>query len=350
MKSEQKWDIAEVEAIFWICSEAVYSLTTGMKKIYGFAFSRNFVFFQKDKPFKWCLLKNEMTEVGNKFFNKFKNKKFRKKLINDYQRLKPKVDKKLTEYCLKDTAKMSVNELFKWLKIFTFYYKQNFNYGFFTEAFDYVFSDKFNQALAKYNLSNEEFSDLSLIPQPTYLSIENQKLIRLAIRKKAGQDIKKNLIKHLKEYEWLATGHAGKKLIKLDYFQQKINSLITGHKNLKRELNNLKQSRSRALKRKKEIFKKYHFNQEVLTIVDIIDEIGPLHDLRKELFVKTIYYADDVREEIAKRFGYRLADLQFFKLKELLPLLEGKKLDRLEIKRREQFIALDVDAKKSGLG
>jgi phosphohistidine swiveling domain-containing protein len=345
-KTNPKWDIDEAEAIYWICPEAAWAMTVGMRKIYGFGFDRNLVILEKNQPFRWSTLIKDNIVIGNKCYNKFKAKKFRAKIKIGLAGLKSKLDKKILEYRQKNPSAMSVDALFGHLDFFTKCYKEMFSYGFFAEAFDYVLPRIFEKELMKYKLSSDEFSDSAAIPDISYLNLEAQKLIRLAIKKRSGRKIQKDLDNHLKKYEWLATGHSGKKLVDADYFAKRINELIKQHKNLTEELKHLADFKKNLEKRKKQIIKKYKFDKKTRQLIDIVDEIGPLRDRRKEIFVKSIFYADDIREELAKRFGYRLSDLQFFTLEELLVLKNGKSFNLAELKKRKEFMILDVDYQK----
>lgn len=341
-----KWDVDEAEAVFWICPEAAWAMTVGMRKIYGFGFNRNLVILEKNKPFKWCTLVEDNVIVGNKCFNKFKNKKFRNKIKQGLAKVNLKLERKILKYRSQSPAAMSVSALFSYLDFFTECYQEMFSYGFFAEAFDYVLPQIFEKEFKKYKLSRDDFSDLSTIPDVSYLNLETQKLIRLAIKKSSGQKIGNDLDDHFKKYEWLATGHNGKKIITINYFLARIGELIRQHQNLSKELKRLRDFKINLKKRKSQIIKKYDFVKGALQLINIIDDIGPLRDRRKEIFVKSIFYADDVRDELAKRFGYHLSDLQFFTSQELILLSKGEKLDRAELKRRKEFIILDVDYQK----
>ncbi|MCX6806716.1 MAG: PEP-utilizing enzyme [Candidatus Berkelbacteria bacterium] len=341
-----KWDVDEAQAVWWISPEAAHSLTKSMKNIYGIAFSRNLVALDDKGHFKWCTLTKELENIGKRCLLKFKNKKFRDKIVNGFVKLDKKLDRKIIEYRSKKLVDFSIDELFDYLKFFTDCYKENFDYGFFAEPFDYVLPDVFTSTFKKYNLSPDELAELSAIPGSSYLNLENLRLIKLAIKQKRKQDISSDLQKHFKQYEWIASGHTGKKRITANYFKKKVDELLKHFSDLGRGQKSLEGYEQKTRNLKRRIIDKYHFDTNTQKLIEIVDEIGPLHDKRKELFVKTIFYADDVREEIGKRLGYTLDELQLFEYKELFPLKNGEKLGRNEIEKRQQFIMLDVDRKK----
>ena len=341
---QSKWDLDEAEAMFWIAIEAGYSFMGGMKKVYGFGLSRNAVIFYDNGLFKWYTLTQELINIGNKCLEKFKDKDFRNKIINNFKEIKSQINDKIKEYQSKNKTKLSTDELFDYLTAFTLLYRRNFDNGFFAEPYDFVFGDEFKKVLKKYNLSQEEFISVSAIPDTSYLNIEEQKLIKLAIKQKNNKDIEEDLKQHLKEFEWMATGHAGKKQIDIDYFKKRINELMK--KELDKELKHLQEFEKETTKKKQELIEKYNFNENALLMIEISDSIGPLRDIRKEHFVKCIYYSDDIREELGRRFNYTLKELQTLELKELLPLKEGKELDKKEIQKRLEFTFLDVKNNK----
>lgn len=343
--NQPKWDIAEAESVYWICPEAAWAMSFGMRQVYGFGFNRNVVIFQAGKPFKWSVLTSELELIGRRCFEKFKNKAFRQKIEKQYQQLKKDLDKAIIQYRSKDIKILSDIELFGYLELFTEYYRKNFSIGFFVEPFDYVFPKIFENRFKLYNFSPKVLSDLSAIPVPSYLNLELRDLIKIALKKQSGKKIDSDLLEHKKKYEWLMTGHHGKKNINQKFFLNRINQLSQDASALRYELKKL-QNYSRDIKlQKNKIIKKFNLDQPAIKLIELINEVSPWHDLRKELFVKSIYYADDVRQNLGKRFGYELEEMQFFTTVELKNILFGKKLNKKEIKNRKEFIYFDFNFK-----
>jgi len=332
-----KWDLDEAEGMFWIAVEAGYSLTKGMKNVYGFAFTRNVVLRFQNKLFKWYTLISENEELGPKFIEKFKDDAFREKIKKAMHDIKIELDKDIKKWQTENKEKLSINELFDYLKIFTQHYKDNFSYSFFAEPFDFVFPNIFKKAFSNYNLSQKEFISLSSVPDTSYLNIEEQELIKVILGEKELKD-------HFKEYEWMASGHIGKKKIGFDFFEKRMKEL--NKKDVSKELKRLQEFEKNEKSKQEEVIKKYDISKNDLELIELANDVAPLRDRRKEIFVKTIYYSDDVREEIGKRLKYSLEELQCFSLKELDILKEGE-LDKEEIGKRLEFVALDVDTKQN---
>ncbi len=342
---KQKWDIDEAESIYWICSEAAIAMTYGMRKVYGFGFNRNVVIFRANEPFKWCTLASELEKIGYLCFKKFKNKKFRLNIEKQYQALKEKIDLTIKDYQSSDVSSLTVDRLFEYLEIFTENYKENFSIGFFAEPFDFVFPQIFQKTFKSWQLSKNDLADLAAISKPSYLNLESRDLIKIAIKKISGKDIKVDLYKHCKKYEWLMTGHDGKKVINKNFFKLRIGQYGSNINNLKKEFKHLYNYSKAIESRKEKIIKDHNLSKSAVNIIRLIDDVGPWHDIRKELFVKTIYYSDDIRQELGKRFGYSLNDLQFFTAAEIIKLIKNKKITPLEIKKRKEFIYFDFNFK-----
>jgi len=349
LTNKNKWDVDEAEAIYWIAPEAVYSALFGMKKVYGFSFSRIITFFDQDRVFKWCMLNSELKKIGSKCLNKFKSEAFRQKVKMGFSRVSTKVDKKILNWQKLDPSKLSIEKLYDLLSFFTACYQEIFNYGFFVEPLNYVFSDELKKILSKYKLTDDEFSNLTAIADITFLNKHRQQLLSIALRALKKQNIEKELNNHLKKYEWLASGHTGMKKINTSYFKKILKDLSKDKQALEMELDYLKNYKKVIRNEQKKICQSHNFNKQAIEMIKIINSIGPLHDHRKEIFVKTIYYSDCLRKEIGKRFGYTLYDLQYFELKELQQLKTGKKFNRDEINKRHEFMLLDANAKRMNL-
>jgi phosphohistidine swiveling domain-containing protein len=339
-----KWDLDEAEGIMWIGLEAAYSMTEGMKKVFGFSYDRHICYGDSHGIFKWYTLTSELTEIGKKSIEKLKDPEFRKVIIKNIHGVRNKFTKNILEYRKKQPSEYSDDELFKFFSCFVSLYKESFSSSIFMEAFDFVMPDLLNDRLSRYNITSGETADLIAIPEISYLSIEEQHLIQLAMKQKEGTPIGADLKNHFLQYEWLATGHAGKKKIQKDYFLKRINELEG--KELEKELEKLRKYPETISKRKKSVLQRYKLDKETLALLEIVDEISPLRDVRKENFVKGIFYAEDVMEEIAKRYGYTLPDLQCFEEKDILKLKAGKKISTDEIKRRKDAVLLNIHYSK----
>jgi len=330
-----KWDIDETESVFWFVPIGGYCLSKGMQRIFGFSYIKNFVYLDAQRHMQWCTLTEDLITVGNKSIEKLKDQQFRQIIIKGMDKVLNLINLKIKEYKHKDLKLLSLPELFKYTNYFQNKLKEGLSYGIFFEAFDFVIPEILQKAFSK--LSPEEFLVITAITVPTFLNIEEKKLLEIALKQKKGLGVTSNLEQHYQSYKWVRSGHIGKKKLTIDYFKERMK-----HLNETEIRANLKYY-STIKTKKQGLSKKYCFNASQLGLLQLVDEISPCHDVRKETFVKTIYYHDDILEEIGRRLGYKLEDLQYFTLKEILPLKEGAKLDLEELKRRKKGLVYELD-------
>ena len=319
-----KWDIDKADAVLWIASEAAKSLCGSMKKKCGISFNEHLVSVRKGHEFWWCCLESENEKVGNFLVNKFKSRKFRQKFDKDYRNFYRKAVKELDSIDRKDFSVMSNRELFKTLKRSNDLYVHSFDWGFFTEPIDFVMPSMVENRLLKLGYTTSEIADMIAIADMSFMNRETQELINISLKPKEKQQ--QLLKKHAYKYRWLQSAHMGRKDIPLSYFQERLDELK--QKGLKEELKKLKVFKNRINLRKKEITKNKPLDKEAKTLFDIADVAGPLHDVRKELFLRTIYTVDTCRAEIAGRYGYKKEQLAVFSADDILGLEKGKKIDK----------------------
>jgi phosphohistidine swiveling domain-containing protein len=336
-----KWDIDTSESVMWIASEAAKSLTGSMKKKVGICFIKH-ICSVKDSFFKWCTLEEENLKVGNFLVEKFKNKKFVDKFVRDYKQFDKNSIKILNNLDNKDLSKLSNKELFNLLKESNDIYIGNFDFGFIMEPMDFVMPDMIESRLKEQGYTQHEISDMLAIADIIFLNVELQKLIGILKNKKKEQ--LELIKKHAYEYRWMWSAHLGRKDISLSHFKKKLTELR--RKNLNQELKKLKNSRQNVLDRKKQLMKKKPLDKETKQLIRITDIIAPLHDRRKELFLRSIYTEDTARIEIAKRYGYTLKQLSVFQIEELFKLKQGKKLDKVLANKRIKHCLMYINRKK----
>jgi hypothetical protein len=337
-----KWDIDTSEAVMWVAAEAGKSLTNSMKHKCGIAFTENINTVENDF-FQWCTLEKEEKKVGKFLVERFKNKNFSEKFVKEYSEFIKISIKTLNELDKKDFSKLKKDELFEDLKTANDIYIENFDFGFIIEPMDKVMPEMIESRLKRFNYTIEEVSDILAIADIIFLNLETQKLIEIA---KQPQEKQKELLKkHAYEYRWLWSAHLGRKDIPFSYFEEKLEE--EKKKDLDKELSKLKNSKNNVIKRKEELLYKKPVDKEAKELLDIVDIIAPLHDRRKELFLRSIYTEDTVRQEIAKDYGYSLKELSVFQIEDIFKLKDGKDLDKNYAKEMLNHGILYINTKKN---
>ena len=319
-----KWDVDKADAVLWIATEAAKSLCGSMKSKCGIMFNEHLVAVEDGHRFRWCLLESENESIGNFLVNKFKNSKFRTKFDKDHRQFYRKAVKKLDSIDNKDFSKINNKGLFKALKDSNDLYVHNFDWGFISEPMDYVMPRMFETRLIKFGYTTQEISDMIAIADISFMNRETQELINIGLKPKSKRQ--EALKKHAYKYRWLHSAHMGRIDIPISYFQERLDELRK--KGLKQELKKLKNFKNDLKRRKMEIMKKKPVDNETKTLFEIADVVGPLHDVRKELFMRSAYTVDTARAEVARRYGYTKDELAVFEVKDILKLEKGQKIDK----------------------
>ncbi|MFH1316063.1 MAG: PEP-utilizing enzyme [Candidatus Woesearchaeota archaeon] len=249
----------------------------------------------------------------------------------------------MNEFDKIEISKISNKELFDLLKEATGFYIENFSYGFIIEPMDFVLPGLLETGLIKKGYTPAEISIMLVVADISFLNKEEQELIKIAQQPKEKQ--KELLEKHAFEYKWLKTGHFGRQDILFSYFEEKLEEIK--QKDLDKELGELKNFKKNVEKEKKDILKKKPVDKETQVLLEIIDEFGPLHDKRKKMFMKTIYWIHTMRREVAKRYGYEKEELDAYQIEDLNKLKKGKELDREKSRILQKEAVLYIDTKKN---
>ncbi|MBI2129529.1 hypothetical protein HYU07_04785 [Candidatus Woesearchaeota archaeon] len=296
----------------------------------------------KGHIFHWCTLEKENEKVGNFLVESFKNKRFSSRFVKDYGILYKKVVRELNRLDEKKFSKLSSNELFGILKKTTDFYIRIFDFGFIIEPMDFVMPLLIRSKLMKQGYNTSEIADMMAIADITFINRETQELIRIAKEKNENQ--KKLLKEHAYRYRWLQSAHMGRKDLPFSYFEERLKELK--EKDLGKELKKLKNFRKDEENIKKGILSKKPVDDETKKLLEVADIIAPLHDRRKELFLRIVYTLDTARAEIARRYGYAKEELSVFQIEDLFKLKNNKKLDREYARKLLGNALLYIDTEK----
>ena len=329
-----KWDVDKADGVMWIASEAAKSLVKSMKDVCGIAFTKNLCYI-KNHIFYWCTLEKENEKIGNFLVKKFKDDKFLKKFEKDFFNFHKKTINFLNEMDKTEFSKINDGKLFEILKKSNDIYIHLFDWGFIAEPMDFVLPKIFEKKFKELCYNKEEISEMMVVPYISYLSKEKQNLFKITMK-----NDKELLKKHAYEYRWMISAHMGRMDIPLSYFENRAKELD------KEELNKLKNFKSDVEKKRKELISKKPIDEEAKELLDIIELITEVHDLRKELFLRSIYTNDTARQEIANRYRYDKEQLACFEAKDILKLKDGKELDKEFADEMSKEGLIYVDTKK----
>lgn len=208
-------------------------------------------------------------------------------------------------------------------------------------TFDQFFRDLIKQELAP-NVSENDFDQLyKELTVPLYQSKNGGKelaLMQLAARENLNDE---DIEKIYQQFWWLCLGwetmtpYQWSDLAREAVEYQKISSLADKIAEYSNQLNKIQT-------RREELIKKFNLSAKINYWLEFIDEYNYLHDLRKEMQMKTLYSFHLLKNETARRFNYQAEDLEWLLYNEVKKILAGEKLDLAEVERRKFAICIDV--------
>lgn len=335
-----RWDIDKVVGVMWVAGLFAKPLVSSMEKETGICFTEHLVHV-KNHNFLWCVPEAELENVGTFLVKRFKNKRFAENFVRKYRAFEKRTIKELNEMDRVDVTKLSNEEVFTMLEKSINLAIRNFDFGFIIEPMDFVMPKMLQSALTKHGYTAGEIADMLAIADISFLNKEEQELIKIA---KAKQNQKKLLKKHADKYRWLHSAHGGRRDIPLSFFEDKLRELK--EKGIEKELLRLKNFKRDILKRKKQLLKSKPIDKKTLELIKIANLIAPLHDRRKELFLRSVYTIDPIRAEITKRYCYTKEETSWFQLEHFLKLKEGKRIDHATAMQFANNSLLYINTKK----
>ena len=316
-----KWDIDEVESTFWYLPLCGHCISGGMKKHFGVSYSQHLSYLDSKRILHWCILKEDLVSVGSEVVEKFKDINFRKSIADKMYQNLADLDEKIKECKRKNLSLLSLETLYEYFDSFVSFFNEGISLGIFFEAFDFVLPSLLKEKFPE--LTQEEINTLTIITVPTFLNVEEQNLLE-----------SNDLEQHREDYEWIYTGHAGKRELSVQDFENRLKEV----KDVTKRLAYLKELEQELLTNKQEIMQHHAFNKEQLDLLQLIDDVNPLHDIRKEAFCKTLFYSEVFLERIALLLKMNFEDLRFYSCNEIESLLKRNRLSEEELQNRKTAV------------
>jgi len=187
----------------------------------------------------------------------------------------------------------------------------------------------------------EIFSVLIKPVCPTYVNQMEIAVNRLAFKKDFSRQSAQKIYE---KFWWTNLGWENMQPYSLKYFQSLIKKrakLKTLGAQLQRARNYIKNNRRARDKYLQEL----NFSSAIRCWLEICDQYIFYHDKRKELQVRTTYSARLILEEIARRYRFKMNDLEWLWHHEAIGILNGQPVDFKEIKSRKQCVVALVSYK-----
>ncbi len=188
------------------------------------------------------------------------------------------------------------------------------------------------------NLDTKTFEKIyGKLTIPRYLSYvgEEQKLLlRLLIKLKKNKlqaaDIM-NTSYHQElesinnKYWWTNLGWENMDCKTMGTYLDALNEYQAALQNPEQKLHELEQYEYSIEKQRNDLYKKYHISDYLQQRIDFFDEYAEIHDLRKEMQMRTAYSFNQFLKEFAQRLKQEIKFLNFYMYEELYDMLIGKK-------------------------
>jgi len=211
-------------------------------------------------------------------------------------------------------------------------------------VFEKFLQDKLREELPAF-FSEEDFYKLyENISRPIYRSYINQQELAMVRAALSRTEIEKEINKVFKKFWWTRLGWETILPYSKKFFNNKILKLRKA-RDLKGKYLKLNSRVQENIKLRRAIIKKYDFSKEFRGWLDVMEKFFYLHDLRKEMQVKTVYAGNLILREVARRVKLDWNDLEWLNRNEIKLILARARLDKKEIVRRKKAVLVLVDKK-----
>lgn len=216
------------------------------------------------------------------------------------------------------------------------------------DAIDVVFEDFLWEKIRKEIKTKinptqfaELYKEISIPLYETYLAEEEKEVIKLVLKKSVSPQAVKKLYE---KFWWTKLGWENMVPHELKDFVLRVKN-YSKRKDLKKQLADISRRLNQIKKRRNCLIKKYKLSKEIVDWLKVMDKYIYLHDLRKEMQVRTTYSFYLLMSEVARRLRLKKDDLEWLWYDEVKDLLRGKKFDKQEVERRRRAICVIVSKK-----
>ena len=190
-------------------------------------------------------------------------------------------------------------------------------------------SDKILEVeLGKYIKNKTEIaSAMEILTAPEAISFYKKEELDLLKTK----DIKK----HAQKYFWLKNSYSGTELLNVAFFLKRKKQIPASLKA------DLKKTKARIQKRKKELIKKYNIKKKTVRIADAIVEGLEWQDERKADIFVYLHYKDLLIKETARRLSISKDKLLNFGAEEIIKFFKGKSKNKIKNRTKEFAVIME---------
>lgn len=146
------------------------------------------------------------------------------------------------------------------------------------------------------------------------------------------------------KYWWTALGWENLRPHTKQYF---VNHLKKAgrQRNLAKTIKQISNHPQEIKQHRRILLSRYRLSKRIAHWLDVLDRYTQMHDIRKEMQVKSIYASYLYLKEFARRGGWTVDDLEWLWATEIAQAMRGKKIDRSLPRKRRTSIYVDATGK-----
>lgn len=305
------WGPTPMKLFYTDCFESFF---IDFPKVYkGFVWPKALIIFKEGRGV-WMHEFPELRKDGGKLFLSYmlpigKRGEARK----NWKKSRDELIKEEKEMEKVDLTKISNEELIKIWRDFNNSINKFWVYSIIPELSNYGSSEILQDKLKSIVPQNEMMSVMEILTAPTEVSFYQEEEMDLAETD--------NLKGHQKKYFWLKNSYANVEVLPIEFFSERKKSI--SHKIREEVAQILNEAKIKKIK----IRDKYKLNEEIMNIADAIDDAIIWQDTRKKDIWIYLHYKDLLLNEFTRRYKYDKKEALYLLSKEIIGLLEGKKID-----------------------
>jgi phosphoenolpyruvate synthase/pyruvate phosphate dikinase len=361
-------------AKFYYGFGAVVSGSASFEKVWGIPYPEIFVSFGRGNIF-WCWKNEDYFETGERLIEKFSKKPgFGKEIRQRWLENKTKTIEILSAIEGKEPSGFSNEEIAGFMQRLIETEKINVGTGIVWNIFDIVLEAKIKSELEK-KISPEKqkkeynatFFALTTPPEMSFATAEEKELLQIGkriieneeakelfcgetgrIKEELGKVAEINTLiqQHLKKFFWIHAGYSGGKKMRLDEVLPRLSELVKKNVDIGEKIAEIDKREKNHAAEKEKALQKISPGKEMLLALKIIEELGFLHDSKKEMQMRYFCAAEPLLLESAKRLGIDSGLVFYLTPCELAEALKKGKADKAELEKRMQKIVIENRAER----
>ncbi len=293
---------------------------------------------------------NEDVAIKNSGEKNFKrwmlNNANRKKVEQRYNRIVKEIFSLISKFTGKYLSSLSDVEIKKvynqWLKL----YIEFWIHGAVPEICNWggekLVAEILNKKIKQSKKFNEYYELLTAPTQPSFYQEEEIKLLKILKYRKQAKVFNQKLGEHQQKYFWLVNNYYRTKILSFDYFKKR----LKGIKSYSFKISQITKHLKGTINRKSQLIKKLRLEQKEKMIVKSFDYSICWQDKRKATIMQINHRLDLLLKEIARRTAYSFDELKSVLPFEIKAILNGRKISKPAIKKRNKYFVFSYDKKK----